>query len=66
MLHSIRKLPLFAGLAAVALVLSACDPEEQDRILRYEKGTYLGQPDEELSPDVQNALRARVRYQRGV
>jgi len=66
MLHSIRKLSLVAAMAAAALTLGACDPEEQGRILQYEKGTYLGQPDDELSPEVRDELRSRVGRQRGV
>ncbi len=50
---------------AAGLVLSACDEAEQDRILRYEKGTYLGPKDQVLSNAQQAALRARSRMQEG-
>lgn len=66
MLHPIRKLTFLTGLVALALALGACDPEEQGRILQYEKGTYLGQPDDELSPEAREAIRNRGRLQRGV
>lgn len=66
MLHSVRKLSLLAALAALTLGLAACDPEEQGRILQYEKGNYLGPPDEELPPETLDSLRNRVRQQRGV
>ncbi|HLS69411.1 MAG TPA: hypothetical protein VK035_08705 [Kiloniellales bacterium] len=66
MLHSVRKFLLLPSLMVLSLGLVACDPEEQDRILQYEKGTYLGQPDEELSPDTVDRLRNRARLQRGI
>lgn len=66
MLHRIRKLSLLAAVAALGLALSGCDPEEQGRILQYEKGTYLGKSDEALSPEARDALRSRVSRQRGV
>ena len=47
----------------LSLSLSACDPNEQDRVLRYEKGTYLGEPDTPLNADARNELRARARLQ---
>ncbi|MCH8809387.1 MAG: hypothetical protein IH993_06075, partial [Proteobacteria bacterium] len=50
---------------AAGLVLSACDEAEQDRILRYEKGTYLGPKDQVLSNEQQAELRARTRMQEG-
>ncbi len=50
---------------AAGLVLSACDEAEQDRILRYEKGTYLGQKDQVLSNEQLAALRVRSRMQEG-
>ncbi len=57
-------IPLAAG-AALVLALTACDENEQGRILRYEKGTYLGPPDAEISDDTRNALRARTALQGG-
>jgi len=62
-MRSVRTLAALATLAAAGLLLAACDPEEQGRVLRYEKGTYLGQPDEEISPEVREALRERARRQ---
>ncbi len=50
---------------AAGLALSACDEAEQDRILRYEKGTYLGPKDQVLSNEQQTELRARTRMQQG-
>ncbi|MFQ5468092.1 MAG: hypothetical protein ACE5DS_08145 [Kiloniellaceae bacterium] len=50
---------------AVSLVLSACDEAEQGRILRYEKGVYLGQKDPPLSDQDREILRQRTWLQRG-
>ena len=54
--------PLAVGLVLV-LGLAACDQDEQGRILRYEKGTYLGPTDTELSEETRDALRARTALQ---
>ncbi len=51
-----------AALAA-ALLLGACDESEQDRMLRYEKGTYLGQPDTDLTAEQLDDLRHRAKLQ---
>lgn len=62
-----RSLFSFALAPALAagLLLSACDEAEQGRILRYEKGVYLGQPDQALSAELQADLRERTRLQQG-
>lgn len=65
-MQSVRTFAVLMSLAAAGVLLSACDPEEQDRVLLYEKGTYLGQADEELSPETRQELRNRARYQRGL
>ena len=54
------------ALAAAAVLLGACDEAEQDRVLRYEKGTYLGPQDRALSAEEQGELRARTRMQGGL
>ena len=54
-----------APLFAVAVLLSACDEDEQGRVLRYEKGTYLGPQDQELDQETLDALRQRARRQSG-
>ena len=57
---------LLAVAAVVATVsLAGCREEEQGRLLRYEKGTYLGQKDSELTEEQLDALRARALQQRG-
>ena len=52
-------------LLALAIGLSACDESEQDRVLRYQKGTYLGKQDTPLSEDIRDELRSRTRRQAG-
>ena len=59
-----KLIPVAAG-AALVLALSACDQAEQGRILRYEKGTYLGQSDSELTDEQRQQLRARAMQQGG-
>jgi hypothetical protein len=59
-----RFLIVLATVFAAGLVLSACDEAEQGRILRYQKGTYLGPKDQVLSDAQQAALRARSRMQK--
>lgn len=56
-------LNLFAPLLAASMLLSACDEAEQGRILRYEKGTYLGQKDRPLTDTEREELRHRTRLQ---
>jgi hypothetical protein len=60
-----RAKSILAGVAVIAasLMLSGCDPDEQDSVLRYEKGTYLGKPDSPLEDAELEALRARARNQ---
>lgn len=62
-MRSVRTFAAVTAITAVGLLLAACDPEEQGRVLRYDKGTYLGQPDEEISQEVRDALRERARRQ---
>ena len=52
-----------AAALVLSLSLSACDPNEQDRVMRYEKGTYLGEPDTPLSAEARDELRSRARLQ---
>ena len=65
-LSEISRRLIVASLASAGLlVLQGCQESEQDRILVYEKGTYLGEPDEELSPAQQEALRYRAKITQG-
>ena len=59
--HNIGKL---IALTAVVVALSACAEEEQNRLLSYDKGTYLGKADQSLSPDQVRQLMMRSHIQR--
>ena len=43
--------------------LTACQESERDRILRYDKVTYLGAEDQSLAPEQIQSLQSRTRYQ---
>jgi len=54
------------GLITILLVaagLSACEPDEQGRILQYEKGTYLGPSDQNLPAEQLRELEIRTNMQ---
>ena len=59
-----RKILVLFALTAVAAGLSACAEEEQNRVLIYEKGTYLGKTDQQLSKDQLRSLINRSNAQR--
>ena len=48
---------------AFGLGLSGCREEEQNRVLNYDKGTYLGPQDQKLSDQKVNDLVRRSAYQ---
>ena len=50
-------------LLGIALAVQGCREDEQDRVLMYEPGTYLGQPDEPLDQEQVEALRQRAARQ---
>ena len=53
-----------AVLASLVLVLVAgCRESEQDRVLMYKKGTYLGQEDQKVSEEALREIRSRGRKQ---
>ena len=51
----------FALLAG--LVLSGCREEDQGRIIIFEKGRYLGLPDQKLDADQVKSLQHRTQQQ---
>ncbi|MEM7653790.1 MAG: hypothetical protein AAF220_11510 [Pseudomonadota bacterium] len=57
-----RGLVLVSAVAALVLV-AGCREEEQDRILFYDKGVYLGPEDTPLTEDGFQALRERAQAQ---
>jgi len=52
------------ALATVVAALSSCAEEEQNRVLSYYKGTYLGKQDQSLSSDQLRELMMRSHIQR--
>ena len=50
-------------LLGLALALQGCREDEQDRVLLYEPGTYLGQPDPPLEQAQVDAPRQRTTRQ---
>ncbi len=56
---------LLAGLLVIGLALGACREDEQGRVVWFEKGVYLGNPDTPISADTRRALNARSQYQNG-
>lgn len=61
-------IPGGARLAVVVIVasiaaLTGCRKEEQDRVLLFEQGTYLGAPDDVLDDGQVSELRSRTQRQ---
>ena len=54
----------FFAIVAVVTAISSCAKEEQNRLLSYEKGTYLGKADQSLTPEQVRNLMARADIQR--
>ena len=56
-----KATPIMIGLviAGLALLMQGCREDEQDRSLMYDKGSYQGQPDQELSEEQVELLRQR-------
>lgn len=59
-----RKFFILFALTAVATGVSACAEEEQNRVLSYKKGTYLGKADQQLTEDQLRTLINRSNAQR--
>ena len=64
-MHNKTPVLMFAALLIAGMALAACDQDEQGRILSYEKGTYLGEPDTPLTEEQVNELRHRAAHQAG-
>jgi len=47
------------GIVLAGLAVTGCREDEQDRVLLFEKGTYLGRPDQALSDEQADLLRQR-------
>ena len=59
-----RKIFVLFSLIGLSLGLVACAEEEQNRLLRYEKGTYLGKVDQQLTEEQLRQLMLRSNNQR--
>ena len=59
-----RKLSILFLLVGLSFGLTACAEEEQNRLLSYEKGTYLGPADQSLSDEQVRKLMTRADIQR--
>ncbi len=58
-----RSLLAAAVIVAGLVALTGCREEEQDRVLLFEQGTYLGEPDNTLDDQQVNELRSRAQRQ---
>ena len=63
LLNTRNFLKIFA-LVTFVTALSSCAEEEQDRLLSYEKGTYLGKADQALTEEQVRNLMGRADIQR--
>lgn len=63
-MRSSRASFVAAALAAVTLVLGACDENELGRPTHYEKGVYLGPTEPALEEEKLRELRQRALRQR--
>lgn len=59
-----KRTALAGCLVAVGLALGGCRENEQDRVLMFQKGKYLGKPDQSLSDEQIEELRHRAEQQR--
>lgn len=59
----IRHLALLCSAVALALLLGGCREDEQNRVLKFEQGKYLGKSDQPLSSERVDELRQRSRLQ---
>ena len=60
-----RAIAVVGAVLASVLLLSACRAEEQGRVLRYQKGAYLGKTDPALDRDQVDRLRLHMSGQGG-
>jgi len=59
------RIPLLLGCLLVAgLAISGCRKEEQNRMLEFDKGEYLGKSDQSLTEEQLTELRHRANNQR--
>ena len=58
-----KNLFVITALICLSAGLSACEQDEQGRILSYDKGTYLGQADQKLDENQVRELEMRTNLQ---
>jgi hypothetical protein len=61
-----KSIGLLGCALVAALTLGGCREEEQDRVLRFNKGEYAGRPDQPLTAEAREALKERMRHQGGL
>ena len=59
----LNKITLIILFTTSTLLMSSCRQEEQNRILNYEKGVYLGKKDEALTEKQITKLRMHTSRQ---
>ena len=64
MLKMINKITLLILFAISTIFISSCRQEEQNRVLNYEKGVYLGKKDSKLSEKQITTLKLHTSRQR--
>ena len=55
---------VWLAIAGLAILVQGCREDEQNRSLRYDKGSYQGQPDQALSDEQVDLLRQRATGQK--
>ncbi len=60
-----KVVAVVGAVLASALLLAACRAEEQGRVLRYQKGMYLGKADAPLGQEHADKLRLHMSGQGG-
>ncbi len=60
----ISKITLIILFTISTILMSSCRQEEQNRVLNYEKGVYLGKEDTALSEKIVTKLRMHTSRQR--
>lgn len=63
-MDGLKRAALAGCLVAVGLALGGCRENEQDRVLLFEQGKYLGKADRPLSESQVDELRHRAELQR--
>ena len=64
MLKMINKITLLILFAISTIFISSCRQDEQNRVLNYEKGVYLGKKDSKLSEKQITTLKLHTSRQR--